>query len=173
MFGNNIYLFFMKKTLALLVGLFIFLAGAQTVFAQYGLKETGTAAFGATPSGSVSGIIGNVIGAGLTFVGVLFLVLMIYGGITWMLARGNEQQSKKALDTIIAAVIGLVIVLGSYALTNFVFSSVEGQPTSSATGCFDSETLNLAACGPSVNCSVFQTSADCLAEPNQCCVWQQ
>ena len=90
----------------------------------YGLKATAGAA-GLTKYGpDLPALIGNVIGTMLSLVSVIFFALMIYGGIKWMISRGNEDQSKKALDTIIAAIIGIIIVLASYAITTFVFSSV-------------------------------------------------
>src|SRR3989344_3308841 len=92
----------------------------------YGIRATADTAGLNTSQGTVSDVAGNVIGAGLTLVGVLFFLLMIYAGITWMLARGNEEQSKKALNTITAAIIGLVLVIASYAITRFVFQSVSG-----------------------------------------------
>lgn len=69
---------------------------------------------------------GNLIGAGLAMVSIVFFVLMLYAGIRWMIARGNEEQETKAKDTIIAAVIGMVIIMASYALTNFVFKGSTG-----------------------------------------------
>lgn len=149
----------------IVTGLFIFFIGAQTVLAQYGLSETADTAKLPT-GGTTQGIIGNVIGAGLTFVGVLFLVLMIYGGITWMMARGNEQQTKKALDTIIAAVIGLIIVLGSYALTTFVFSSVEDKSAGSSGSCVN---IGGAACS-GINCLGLPQRSCSTIDP--CCEWQ-
>ena len=64
--------------------------------------------------------IGKVVGALLSFIGVVFLILMIYGGFMWMLARGNEQEVAKAKDLIFAAVIGLIIVLSAYAITSYI-----------------------------------------------------
>jgi len=64
--------------------------------------------------------IGRFVGALLSFVGVLFLVLMIYGGFLWMTDRGNEDQVKKAKDLIQAAIIGLIIVLLAYAITKYI-----------------------------------------------------
>ena len=52
--------------------------------------------------------------------GVVFLILMIYGGYLWMLARGNEQEVEKAKNIIQNALIGLVIVLAAYAITALV-----------------------------------------------------
>ena len=56
----------------------------------------------------------------LSFVGVIFLVLMIYGGFTWMTAGGNQESIGKAQKTVVAAIIGLVIVISAYAITTFV-----------------------------------------------------
>ncbi|PKM91171.1 hypothetical protein CVU82_03930 [Candidatus Falkowbacteria bacterium HGW-Falkowbacteria-1] len=68
----------------------------------------------------LSGRIGLIIGSILSFIGVLFMVLIIYGGLLWMTARGNEQQTEKAKSLIIQAIIGLVIVLSAYAITNLI-----------------------------------------------------
>ncbi len=66
---------------------------------------------------SLSEIIGTVIQAILAFLGVFFLILMIYGGYIWMMARGNEQEVARAKNIIINALIGLIIVLAAYAIT--------------------------------------------------------
>lgn len=68
-------------------------------------------------------LLGSVIGTALSLIGVIFLALMIYGGFMWMTAAGKEDKAKKGLDTILAAVIGLIIVFSAYAVTNFVFKS--------------------------------------------------
>ena|SRR3989338_8993459 len=67
-------------------------------------------------------VIGVVIGIGLGLIGVVFLVLMIYAGYNWMTAQGEEEKVNKAKDTIARAVIGIIIVVGSYAIWRFVFS---------------------------------------------------
>lgn len=160
----------MKKISIILGGFLTFFFGVEKVFAAYGLNETaGTA--GLSTGGTVQGITGNVIGAILTMVGVLFLVLMVYGGIIWMTARGNEQQTQKALNTIIAAVIGLVIVLGSYAFTTFVFSSVNDSSSSSLSCKYNANPAN--PCSVSY-CDVLTTPATCIAPAsgNVCCEWR-
>lgn len=117
---KNRALLFVSAFAAVFASVFFY---AHSVSADYGLSATAGAA-GLSQERDVAGIIGNVIGAGLSLVTVLFFILMIYGGIRWMMARGKEEESKKALDTIIAAIIGIIIVLASYAITNFVFKSV-------------------------------------------------
>jgi outer membrane murein-binding lipoprotein Lpp len=63
---------------------------------------------------------GQIVGVVLSFVGVIFLGLMIYAGIMWMTAQGNEQQVTKAKDLITNSIIGIVIVFAAYALTVFI-----------------------------------------------------
>ena len=72
------------------------------------------------PEAGLSSVIGSVIGGVLSFVGVIFLVLMIYGGLLWMTAAGNGQNVTKAKDIIISSVIGLIIVTSAYAITAFI-----------------------------------------------------
>ncbi len=56
----------------------------------------------------------------LSFVGVIFLILMIYGGFVWMTSNGNQESIQKAQQIIGSAVLGLVIVLSAYAMTIFM-----------------------------------------------------
>lgn len=76
----------------------------------------------------VAAIIGKIIFAILSILGVIFLILIIYGGFMWMTARGNEQQLEKAKNIIINAVIGLAIILTSYTVTWFVMNAL-GEST--------------------------------------------
>ena len=64
--------------------------------------------------------IGQIVGAVLAFVGVIFLGLMIYGGFIWMMARGNESEVEKAKELIKSAIVGLVVILAAYAITKYV-----------------------------------------------------
>lgn len=65
---------------------------------------------------------GEIIGVVLSFVGVLFLSLIIVGGLKWMTALGNDDKVKKAKTLIINATIGLLIVLFAYSITSFIGS---------------------------------------------------
>ena len=56
----------------------------------------------------------------LSFVGVLFMLLMIYGGFIWMTARGNENETAKAKKIITAGIIGVIVVFGAYAISYFI-----------------------------------------------------
>ncbi|MFA5954201.1 MAG: pilin [Patescibacteria group bacterium] len=69
-------------------------------------------------------IIARVIGIALGLIGIVFVILMIYGGYLWMTARGNEEQVNKARDLIIQSIIGAVIVFLAYFVTAFVVQRV-------------------------------------------------
>lgn len=44
-------------------------------------------------------MIGQIISIVLSFVGVIFMILLIYGGFLWMTAGGNEEQIKKQKES--------------------------------------------------------------------------
>ena len=70
---------------------------------------------------TISEIIGTAVSAFLALLGMIFLVLMLYAGYHWMTARGEEEKVEKAKDTITRAIIGLIIVVGAYAIWAFIF----------------------------------------------------
>lgn len=103
-------------------------AGEDT---SHGLKDAAAAAGISGPKDdtlgtekSINAAIGYIIGQVLTFVGVIFLILMVYGGLQWMIGAksGKEDDIQKAQKTIYASIIGMVIVFASYAVTAFVIN---------------------------------------------------
>jgi len=69
---------------------------------------------------NINTIISNIVKVGLSAVGLLFFILVFYGGFTWMTAHGNEDKIKKSQQVVIAAGIGLIVVISAYAITTFV-----------------------------------------------------
>ncbi|MCK4539812.1 hypothetical protein KAU09_01515 [Candidatus Parcubacteria bacterium] len=72
-----------------------------------------------TKAGALKGV-SLVISVVLSLIGVVFLILMIYGGFIWMNSRGNEQEVEKAKNIIRNSIIGLLIVIAAYAITAFI-----------------------------------------------------
>ncbi len=70
---------------------------------------------------------GQVIGLVLSFIGVLFFGLMIYAGILWMTAAGNDQQISQSKNLLVNATIGIIIVFAAYAITVFLGSKFAQQ----------------------------------------------
>jgi hypothetical protein len=72
-------------------------------------------------------VVGTVIQVILGVLGVVFIVLIIYGGVLWMTAGGNEEKVTRAQSIIKRAVVGLIIVIGAYAISVFVVNAFINQ----------------------------------------------
>lgn len=56
-----------------------------------------------------------------SFLGFLFLCLIIYAGVLWMTARGNEEQITKAQTVLKRSLIGLIIVISSVSIAYLIY----------------------------------------------------
>ena len=121
------------KKISLIATIGAALAAPVAAFAAFsgdtGLTSTASqAGLGVTPD-DLSVVIGTVIKTALGVVGVIFLVLMVYAGYLWMIARGDEAKVSKAKDTIVNAIIGIVVVVGAYAITSYVVNALAKPAT--------------------------------------------
>jgi len=78
--------------------------------------------------------VATIIQVVLGLLGTIFVILMIYAGILWMTAGGNDTQVKKAQNIIQRAVIGLIIVVLAYAITYFIFQNLPNGGESGGQG---------------------------------------
>ena len=69
-------------------------------------------------------IVSSVVNWGLGLLGIFSLCLILYAGFLWMYARGNEEEITKAKEILKGAVTGLILILASYSIANFVFSNL-------------------------------------------------
>jgi hypothetical protein len=99
---------------------------------DYGLSDTAKQSGLAKYGSSVPVLAGSIIGTALSMISVIFFILMVYGGFLWMTAHGDEGTVTKAKETIIGAIIGIIIILASYAITNYVTTSVVSSPAPAA-----------------------------------------
>lgn len=127
MFGYFKYLLFIL--IILFLGNFVF--ASETLKEQFnaGLGNTAIQTGHVGSDGAQKGVfegktfaegIGSIVSVALGFVGVMFMVLLIYGGFVWMTARGNEQEAEKAKKIITNSIIGLIIVFSAYAFVWFI-----------------------------------------------------
>ncbi|NQT49431.1 hypothetical protein HQ571_01925 [Candidatus Kuenenbacteria bacterium] len=94
-----------------------------------GLAEAaGVAGFtddgGADPGIAVAQLVGRYVGIGFKFVGVIFLIMIVYGGLTWMLAAGKPENVSKARDIMVQAAIGLGVTLLAYQVAGFAIRKI-------------------------------------------------
>jgi TRAP-type C4-dicarboxylate transport system permease small subunit len=71
---------------------------------------------------TISEIIGQIVFGFLSLLGVIFIILMLYGGYNWMTSAGDEQKLTNAKDTLRRAIIGLIIIIGADAIWYFIYS---------------------------------------------------
>jgi len=99
-----------------------------------GVKCLGQAAYGQEEPASLTAIVVKIVNALLTILGLVFLILIIYGGFTWMTSMGQEDKIKKAKATLTQAVIGLIIVIAAYSIANFIFILLNNNVTPGGAG---------------------------------------
>ncbi|MEA3398326.1 MAG: Ig-like domain-containing protein [Patescibacteria group bacterium] len=115
----------------------------------------------------------NVIKIALTFLGIIAIVMILYGGFVWMTAAGDPGRVEKAKKILISAIIGLIIILSAFLIVQFIFNKISGAltPTPCTTGdvrpCSACEGAGTQTCtaGAWGACSTACTGLDA------CCPW--
>lgn len=111
--------------------------------------------------------IGRLIQTVLSYLGVLFLILMLYSGFLYMTAQGDSKKIESAIGIIKGAVIGLVIIAASYALAAFIINAVSGAnsgPTASDPNAPTPVTVDTSEC----TVRTCSTASDCSIPGNYC-----
>lgn len=96
---------------------------ATPAAAQNPMKDQvtkGTQATGTDTSTSFEGGIKQIVNVLLFLIGAISVVVIIIGGIMYVVSAGDSNTTKRAKDTILYAVVGLIISLLAYAIVNFV-----------------------------------------------------
>lgn len=85
-------------------------------------KTEGTAGYSeiGSPTKSIEEIISSIIKIMLSFVGGIFLILVVLGGYGWMMSGGNEEKLKASQKRLLNGVLGMLIILTAYIITDFV-----------------------------------------------------
>ena len=73
-----------------------------------------------------NGVFGRITNVILLIVGIVSVVMLIYGGLRYILSGGDSKKVTDAKNTILYAIIGRIISLLAYAIVNFVLTSVVG-----------------------------------------------
>jgi cbb3-type cytochrome oxidase subunit 3 len=126
-------IFCKKNLLTLIIAAFFFswFFIGESALAQ-GLKDAGnnlegiSGAGGVTLSSDVEGMANRVVRSIFYLLGTIFLILVIYGGIVWMKAAGRDEEVARAKRIVSTSVIGIIVLMMSYAITIFVMSRLGG-----------------------------------------------
>ena len=89
-----------------------------TALAQTSLDNPLTGSQGAISPEDLSA---RLINGALGFVGVIALIMFIYGGFVWLTSAGSAGKVSKGKNIMIWAILGIVVIFFSYAILNTVF----------------------------------------------------
>lgn len=102
------------------------------VLLNFGAANTGSAAL-SRPSGvpytfsDLNTSISTIFNVVILVSGIIFVVLLLVGGIQYLTASGNEESSGKARKLLMDAIIGLVIVLAAWAIGGWIIQMLTGK----------------------------------------------
>lgn len=158
---------FKKVTLSLFLFGLVMAPGFVLAQDKFGIRDAvrGTSLIGSNAPVSAAqtlpALIGSIIAIILSLVGILFFLLVLYAGITWMTAFGNSEKVDKAKAILEHAAIGLAIVLAAYAISTFVFNRINdinnGEQAVESTQAQEAGQ----SCGEN---SVWNNSGNCVSE---------
>lgn len=60
----------------------------------------------------------------LAIVALIAVIMLIYGGVRYIVSGGDDQQTTAAKNTILYAIVGLIVVGLSWAIVNFIVRAV-------------------------------------------------
>src|SRR5688500_19319399 len=92
--------------------------------------------FGAT------GIFSTVTNVLLFVVGAISVIMIIIGGLRYVLSGGNPANVTAAKNTILYALVGLIVALLSYAMINFVLTNFSADGLGGGTNIYIILTLD-------------------------------
>ncbi len=91
-----------------------------------------------TSSSDLKGFVIRIVNFALGFLGLIAVIIIIYAGVLYVISGGNDDQTGTAKKAIGYAVVGLLIVMGSYAFVNTVIKGagggVDGNSSMGSTG---------------------------------------
>lgn len=117
---------FSKVILPMLLAFVIAFAGYSTASALT-LKEGAEAAqCDGCPSDLFGdqGIFRQITSTILYIVGIIAVIMLIWGGIRYVISGGDSKKVTDAKNTVLYAIIGLIIAFLSYAIINFVIDAL-------------------------------------------------
>jgi uncharacterized membrane protein YidH (DUF202 family) len=129
--GKSFFFVLVVTSLALIV----FPVAAQITQVSGGdCSELGISCSGGEDTSDLIHTIMNIVNVLLTLVGIVAAMYLVLGGVRYVLSEGEEDQTRKAKNTIIYAVIGLIVIGLSAAIVNFAISDVVGGASGGGDG---------------------------------------
>lgn len=75
---------------------------------------------------SLESSISNILNAVYLVLGIVGVVMIIIGGVNYAMSQGDPGKVQKAKNTVLYGIIGLVVALLAFAITQFVINAIQG-----------------------------------------------
>ena len=108
------------------------LATSPDVLAQADQIQDGINSVGGEDSPALESAVKDIINVLLFLIGALSVVMIIYGGFKYVTSAGESSAVASAKNTILYAVIGLVVAVSAFMIVNFVLGIFKDQPATNS-----------------------------------------
>jgi ABC-type Co2+ transport system permease subunit len=105
------------------------LASGTEVFAQAGAIQDGVNSISSGQSKPLMQTVGDLINVFLFLLGAVAVVMVIFGGFKYVTSAGDSSAVTSAKNTILYAVVGLVVAASAYAIVNFALGRFNDSST--------------------------------------------
>lgn len=116
-------------SLAVVAGIGALFISSDHAFAVNVIKDgctnSGASAVCANTGETVGPLVNKVVNILLYVLGAIAVIMIVIGGVMYTTSGGDAGGIKKAKDTILYAVIGLVVAIFAYAIINFVVNAIK------------------------------------------------
>jgi hypothetical protein len=96
------------------------MSGLTSVFPQTGLGRVTTLT-------GPGGLIAMVIKILLLIAGAIAVLFVVYGGYQYLTSAGNAEAAEKGKNTVVNALIGIIIIILAYVIINVIVNMVSGN----------------------------------------------
>ncbi len=88
-----------------------------------------TCLFGTEAGCEGNGIFKTIVNVILFLVGAIAVIMLVFGGVKYTVSNGDSNAVTSAKNTIMYAIVGLVVAILAYAIVNFVITSINSTQT--------------------------------------------
>ena len=89
-----------------------------------------------------SGVFKQITNTILYIVGIIAVIMLIIGGIKYVVSGGDAKKVTDAKNTVLYAIIGLVIAFLAFAIVNFVIAALPSSTNQATTGALVTQLAN-------------------------------
>ncbi len=101
-----------------------------------GIAEGASSARGIDQAADLFGEVGvfrSITNVLLFLIGAISVIMLIIGGLRYVVSGGDSTAVQNAKNTILYAIVGIIVAILAYAAVDFVISAFSGNPGSGST----------------------------------------